>query len=312
MGAGCPNINMKLCEHERCIVCRAAEPPQAAQVVPGEPDVTKAIQLLSNMPASAAASLSRDWLGNALIAAPAGHTEEFLLAADTIWQAENAGLQHVEDVPGTRWTLDGTRLLLYRGDITKLHGVHAIVNAANDQGEGCFVPAHRCIDNVIHRAAGPRLREECSRAMQARGCPLSAGTAPLVTQAYHLPVTHVLHVTGPQMPKGTRPTAKAQAQLRSCYEGCLDAAREHGIRSVAFNCISTGLFGYPQEDAAQLAMETVAGWIRNNPGMMELIVFDVFMAEDQKIYSTFGPQFFSPANSQEDGAEAEHKKTNTQ
>eukprot|EP00656_Telonema_subtile_P030487 TRINITY_DN3345_c0_g1_i2.p1 TRINITY_DN3345_c0_g1~~TRINITY_DN3345_c0_g1_i2.p1 ORF type:complete len:129 (-),score=31.71 TRINITY_DN3345_c0_g1_i2:131-517(-) len=126
--------------------------------------------------------------------------------------------------------------------------------------------------------------------MQARDGPLSAGSAPLVSKGYHLPVPHVLHVTGPQMRRGDRPSELAQQQLTSCYQGCLQAASEHQLRSVAFNCISTGLFGYPQLDAAELALKTVKQWVEEHPGMIDLVVFDVFTEEDHRIYCELAPQ----------------------
>ena len=254
----------------------------------------------------------RSWLGDALIAHPGEHTDGLLRAVDEIYSIENAtrSVQCVREASGTWLTQGDTRLLVphcctaltypltlviqvYRGDITKLDGVDAIVNAANDRGLGCFIPAHRCIDNVIHRAAGPRLREECTQLMNARGSPLTAGSTPLLSNGYHLPSPYVLHVTGPQMARGTQPSREAQRQLSSCYSGCLDLAAQNGLRSVAFNCISTGLFGYPQREAAERAMHTVKDWIEAHPGLMDLVVFDVFTSEDTEIYHTLAPEIFS-------------------
>lgn len=237
----------------------------------------------------------RQMLGDVLIAYNDPIPAEILEAIDEIYRLENIDrqVQQVLQAPGT-W-LDapgGAKVLVYRGDITALSGVDAIVNAANEAGLGCFIPSHRCIDNVIHRASGPRLREECNLLMSARSEPLSAGTTPLLSGGYHLPAPHVLHVTGPQMRKGTEPTQQAQTQLASCYTECLDTMARSALRSIAFNCISTGLFGYPQRDAAELALRTVKNWLIEHPGYMDLIVFDVFTPQDHEIYNVLAPQIF--------------------
>jgi O-acetyl-ADP-ribose deacetylase (regulator of RNase III) len=186
-------------------------------------------------------------------------------------------------------TVAGTRLVVWQGDIATLP-VDAIVNAANDAGLGCFQPAHKCIDNVIHRRAGPALRESCRAALAQRPAELrvlAAGTTPLLTPGHALPARHVLHVTGPQLApgRGVRPTATQVEQLTACYTGCLDVALGAGLRSVAFCCISTGLFNFPQEDAAQVAVRTARAWCLAHPSALDTIVFDVFLDADRDLYA---------------------------
>eukprot|EP00946_MAST-07B_sp_MAST-7B-sp1_P004761 g4761.t1 len=186
---------------------------------------------------------------------------------------------------------DGVNLVVFKGDIRGIR-VDGMVNAANEEGLGCFIPSHRCIDNVLHRAAGPRLRESCRKALAARekGCELlRPGTTPLVTPGHHLPCNHVLHVTGPCVPGGGRgrPTAEHTRQLQNCYRLCLDAAKEHDMKSIAFCCISTGLFGYPQDLAAATALSTVHEWLEeetNRAAALETIVFVTYLATDNAIY----------------------------
>ena len=182
-----------------------------------------------------------------------------------------------------------------RGDICQL-SVDAIVNAANEAGLGCFAPSHRCIDNVIHRRAGPALREACREAMARRPASLaqlSAGTVPLVTPAFALPSRFVLHVTGPAIsPRGRDPTEDERRSLASCYTVCMDAARAHGLRSIAFCCISTGLFGYPPEQAAHVALEAVSAWLAANAGALDLVVFDTFLETDLALYTQHLGKYF--------------------
>jgi len=189
----------------------------------------------------------------------------------------------------------GTAVVVWRGDIRELK-VDAIVNAANAYGLGCFVPHHKCIDNLIHRAAGPRLRRECARAMETRGSLLTAGTPPIVTAGYFLHCKKVLHVTGPQLPRHQgQASAKQEANLVAAYENCLNACRTHGLRSIAFPCISTGLFGYPVEAAARVALKTVYDWLENNEGVLDAVVFDVFDQPNTMSYRRLAPQIFGKA-----------------
>lgn len=171
---------------------------------------------------------------------------------------------------------------LWQGDITTLE-VDAIVNAANEQMLGCFQPFHACIDNAIHSAAGPRLREDCDAIMQLQGCLEGTGWAK-ITRAYHLPSEYVLHTVGPIVDRG-RVLPEHQQQLENCYHACLDvAARIDGIRTVAFCSISTGVFGFPREPAADIALRTVGQWLDDHPGKLDLIVFNLYRNDDLKIY----------------------------
>ncbi len=171
------------------------------------------------------------------------------------------------------------RLALWRGDITRLRA-DAIVNAANSRLLGCFVPCHGCIDNAIHSAAGLQLREECRRIMAEQGRPEPNGRARL-TEGYNLPARYVLHTVGPIV-RG-RVTGENRRELASCYRACLELAAEHGLRSVAFCCISTGEFRFPNREAAGIAVDTVTGFLRCNTSIQR-VIFNVFQELDERIY----------------------------
>ncbi|KAI2510665.1 Macro domain [Fragilaria crotonensis] len=220
--------------------------------------------------------------------------DDLLIASNTKWSDDQLALfdqVHSRRRPVIPWTSIPNRLLfhgtthvaIWKGDITSLQ-IDAIVNAANDAGLGCFTPQHRCIDNVIHRAAGPRLREECRTAMEQRGYPLHAGTPPIVTPGFNLPSDYVVHVTGPQVDKGARLTATDRELLASAYQGCLQQCADKGIRKIAFCCISTGLFGFPQEEASNIAVTSVLEWLEAHPDQVDLIVFNVFSDNDEDLY----------------------------
>ncbi|HMF33522.1 MAG TPA: protein-ADP-ribose hydrolase [Candidatus Lokiarchaeia archaeon] len=177
------------------------------------------------------------------------------------------------------------RCAVWQGDITLLH-IDAIVNAANKALLGCFQPFHMCIDNAIHAAAGPQLRYDCHQIMQRQGFPEGTGWAK-ITRAYNLPSKFVLHTVGPIIRNGPRPVTPQEAQsLANCYISCLDLAKQVSLRSVAFPCISTGVFGFPQDSAAHIALQTVNLWLQEHPGTMNLVVFDVFRSEDFSIYES--------------------------
>ncbi len=178
------------------------------------------------------------------------------------------------------------KLSLWQGDITRLQA-SAIVNAANSQMLGCFIPCHRCIDNAIHSAAGMQLREACSRIMQekrmryGRQYEEPVGTATL-TKAYNLPCDYVIHTVGPIVYGEL--TDALREDLRRCYESVLNCCTENGIRSVAFCCISTGEFHFPNEEAAWIAMKTVMDFLRENAGALDRVIFNVFKDSDWEIY----------------------------
>ena len=199
-------------------------------------------------------------------------------------RAREKGIVTLDDIPMLR---DG--LSIWQGDITRL-AVDAIVNAANSQMLGCFVPMHTCIDNCIHTFAGVQLREECNRQMKTLriryGRDYEQPTAvPMLTDAYNLPAKKVVHIVGPVVRYGL--TKELEDQLASCYRNTLDMCLENGIRTVAFCCISTGVFRFPNKRAAQIAVQTVSEWLSMHTGQMDRIIFNVFKDEDREYYEQF-------------------------
>ena len=170
-------------------------------------------------------------------------------------------------------------LYLWQGDITTL-AADAIVNAANCQMLGCFVPCHGCIDNAIHTYAGVQLRLECAGIMERQGHEEETGHAK-ITKAYNLPCRFVLHTVGPMI-YGSVSEADREL-LVDCYRSCLELAAGSGLCSVAFCCISTGEFHFPNELAAQIAIQTVTDWQRQHSNQME-VIFNVFKDSDREIY----------------------------
>lgn len=176
-------------------------------------------------------------------------------------------------------------IYLWQGDITTLK-VDAIVNAANSQMLGCFCPCHGCIDNAIHTYAGIQLRNECNALMEkkrkiyGRKYEEPTGRA-MITKGYNLPCRYVIHTVGPIISGRLRKTDCEQ--LSDCYRSCLEAALENEIKSIAFCCISTGEFHFPNEKAAQIAVETVREFKRTSRCRME-VVFNVFKDIDYEIY----------------------------
>ena len=170
-------------------------------------------------------------------------------------------------------------IALWQGDITRLKA-DAIVNAANAALLGCFCPCHGCIDNAIHSAAGLQLREECHAIMAAQGHPEPTGQAKL-TRGYNLPAQYVLHTVGPIVHGAV--TKQNQMQLASCYYACLTLAAEHGLKSVAFCCISTGEFHFPNREAAEIAVKTVTDFLQTRTSIKR-VIFNVFQDIDAAIY----------------------------
>ncbi len=207
---------------------------------------------------------------------PAG--EEFLAMQDELLQGliAEAGVHDIDEAEPS--SLD-PRLRLWRGDITTL-AADAIVNAANSQMLGCWAPLHSCIDNAIHTFAGIQLRAECARIMAEQGHEEPTGKAK-VTGAYNLPARRVIHTVGP-IANGL-PTARHRVELASCYRSCLEAAAAEGLRSIAFCCISTGVFGFPQREAARIAVRTVREWLDSHDSEIS-VVFNVFSSKDEEIY----------------------------
>ena len=201
---------------------------------------------------------------------------EFLQVQDAYLQDEIAakGITDLADLtpiqPG---------LYLWQGDITTLR-CDAIVNAANSGMTGCYVPNHRCIDNAIHTFAGVELRLACEELMEQQGYPEPTGQAK-ITPAFNLPCRYVLHTVGPII--SGRVTKADKELLASCYRSCLELAAENGLESVAFCCISTGEFHFPNELAAEIAVRTVKEFLRKQTSVRK-VIFNVFKDLDKTIY----------------------------
>ena len=191
------------------------------------------------------------------------------------------GIVTLEDIPVKEGVIS-----VWQGDITRL-AVDAIVNAANSQMLGCFIPMHTCIDNCIHTFAGIQLRAECNRQMNRMrmkyGQNYEQPTAvPMLTDAYNLPAKKVIHIVGPVV--NGKLTPALEQELADCYTNTLDLCAENGLRSVAFCCISTGVFHFPPERAAQIAAKTVRKWLVDHDGALERVIFNVFRDQDRDIY----------------------------
>lgn len=200
-------------------------------------------------------------------------------ALDALLGGERQARQVVD--PLTLPTIGETAMTVWRGDITTL-AADVIVNAANNALLGCFRPMHSCVDNAIHEVAGPRLRADCARIMTMQGAPEATGTAK-ITRGYHLPARYVLHTVGPIV-DGPLALWHEEA-LEDSYRSCLDVAAEVAdIRTVAFCGISTGVFGFPKQRAASLALDTVRGWLGAHPGRFDRVVFTTFGADDDAAY----------------------------
>ena len=203
-------------------------------------------------------------------------SDEFLQAQDTELQAQLQD-KGIVDCDNASMLECESELSLWQGDITRL-SVDAIVNAANSVGLGCWHPLHACIDNAIHSAAGLQLRQECNRVLG--GVRIATGNA-IITPAYNLPCRHVLHTVGPIIPDGV-PTRKQEEQLADCYRNCLGLAEANGCRSIAFCCISTGEFRFPNRRAAEIAIQTVRNYEFKDKSFT--VVFNVFKDIDYDIY----------------------------
>ena len=201
---------------------------------------------------------------------------EFLKVQDEYLQAETAakGITELNDL---RPVAEG--IYLWQGDITTLR-CDAIVNAANSGMTGCYVPNHRCIDNCVHSFSGIQLRMDCAEMMRMQGHEEETGKAK-ITKAYNLPCRYILHTVGPII-SGT-PTKTDCELLAGCYRSCLELAAENGLESVAFCCISTGEFHFPNDRAAQIAVGTVKEFMVQETSVKK-VVFNVFKNPDKEIY----------------------------
>lgn len=186
------------------------------------------------------------------------------------------GIVEAEKLPRTK---KNPRLTLWQGDITMLR-CEAIVNAANSALLGCWQPCHSCIDNIIHSLSGVQLRIKCNELMQAQGHEEETGSAK-ITPAYNLPCRYVLHTVGPVISGPLR--QKDCGLLAGCYRSCLELAAENQIRSVAFCCISTGVFHFPGQRAAEIAIKTTEEFLGRNDSIRQ-VIFNVFTDKDLAIY----------------------------
>ena len=209
-----------------------------------------------------------------------------MLAAEVAQRILDAGAPDAQTLPTLSATHGvegpmGRSVALWRGDLTTLRA-GAIVNAANAEMLGCRVPGHTCIDNVIHAVAGPGLRAECAEYMQGRGGrPEEAGRA-LLTDGHHLPAEHVIHTVGPVV--NGEVSEEHRVLLASSYRSVLDAAVEAGLDSVGLCSVSTGVFGYPKEEAAPLVLSVIDQWLSAHPDAGMRIVICAFAQEDVGAY----------------------------
>lgn len=200
----------------------------------------------------------------------------FLAVQDAYLQEESRrkGIVYTRDLQAIQ-----PKIYLWQGDITRL-AADGIVNAANSALLGCFIPCHGCIDNAIHSAAGIQLRLACAELMQAQGAQEPTGSVK-ITPAYNLPSHYVLHTVGPIIQGAL--TLEDCELLAACYRACLALAMEKGLQSIAFCCISTGEFHFPNEKAAQIAVDTVRQFQADNIDAPE-VIFNVFKDIDHDIY----------------------------
>lgn len=204
--------------------------------------------------------------------------EEFLKVQDEYLNEEvkEKGITDCDTLPVSPIN---NRLVLWRGDITTLK-IDAIVNAANSALRGCFVPCHSCVDNIIHSVSGIQLRLACDELMTEQGYDEPTGKAK-ITPAFNLPCSYVLHTVGPIV-SGIL-TKKHCEQLADCYKSCLELASDKGLKSIAFCCISTGEFHFPQKKAAEIAVKAVTDFLQTDT-QIKKVVFNVFKQDDYDIY----------------------------
>lgn len=206
-------------------------------------------------------------------------SDDFLKVQDEYLQDEIAqkGITSMDDLEPIK-----PDIYLWHGDITTLK-CDAVVNAANSQMLGCFCPNHACIDNAIHTFSGVQLRLKCAEIMKNQGKDEKTGTAK-ITPAYNLPCKYILHMVGPIVT--VKLTEKDCALLRSCYRSCLALAEEYKLNSIAFCCISTGEFHFPNDKAAKIAIETVSEYKRLTNSKIK-VIFNVFKNSDYEIYREY-------------------------
>ena len=207
---------------------------------------------------------------------PGAIDDSFLKVQDAFLQEETRkkGIVALSDL-----TPIAQGIYLWQGDITTL-ACDAIVNAANSGMTGCYQPCHNCIDNCIHTYAGIQLRNVCAEIMERQGYEEPTGQAK-ITPAFNLPCKYVIHTVGPIVQGHL--TTQHEELLASCYRSCLKLAEENGCKSIAFCCISTGVFGFPQKRAAEIAVQTVQEYKAKTNSNIE-VIFNVFKDLDYEIY----------------------------
>lgn len=189
-------------------------------------------------------------------------------------ETKRKGIVDIDDLEPIK-----NRIYLWQGDITTLR-CDAIVNAANSGMTGCYVPNHRCIDNCIHSFAGIQLRLECDEIMKKQGHGEPTGEAK-ITNSYNLPCKYIIHTVGPII--NGKLTSEDCDLLESCYKSCLELASKNNLESIAFCCISTGEFHFPNDKAAQIAVKTVEEFMKKETGLKK-VIFNVFKDMDKEIY----------------------------
>lgn len=192
-----------------------------------------------------------------------------------LWTENAARIVRTDGIPEGKYGI-----CQWEGDITRLDA-DAVVNAANSSLLGCFIPGHNCVDNVIHSAAGMQLRADCQRIVSALGREEECGNA-RITRAYNLPAKYVIHTVGPMV--GRAVSEEQRAALRSSYTSTLNLCEELGLSSVAFCCISTGVFNFPADAAAEIATGAVLAWKLRHPDYPLKVIFDTFTPADTRIY----------------------------
>lgn len=207
---------------------------------------------------------------------PLPASEDFLAMQDDYLQEETKR-KGITEFSALNPIAEG--LYLWQGDITTLR-CDAIVNAANSQMLGCFCPNHGCIDNAIHTFAGVQLRLACAELMKRQGHEEETGKAK-ITPAFNLPCNYVIHTVGPIIQGWL--TKKDKELLASCYRSCLRLADQNNLKNIAFCCISTGEFHFPNDKAAQIAIQTVKDYKAQTHSEIE-VIFNVFKETDYNIY----------------------------
>ena len=208
-------------------------------------------------------------------------------------RAKEKGIVYLKDIKTVKETINSKnpysqKISVWHGDITTV-SCDAIVNAANGRMLGCFVPMHTCIDNCIHTFAGVQLRNECNKIMNELKTKFGNDyeqptSVPIITNGYNLPAKKVIHIAGPIVRESL--TLELKQALENCYKNILNMCVENNLRSVAFCCISTGVFRFPNKKAAEIAVTTVTNWLKENENKIDKIIFNVFKNEDKLCYET--------------------------